>query len=636
MHRLIVVFLAAFDAAIAVAVGIAATLAPLTLLWVFGLGDRADWGALWPASSAVWQLGHLAPLAITLPGEYLAATGIDASVASFTLSLAPLAFATFTAIFAARSGARASRADAWVTGVGTGTVVVAVLAALIAVSSRNSVAAPEVWQAVVFPTAVFGVSAMAGAVATEWREAGAGFIARARDRVEAQSGGWGAVIGVSTRASAVAVVGLIGVGALVLFVAITLNAGDIVALYQAGNLDLVGVMVMTLAQFAYLPTLVVWGLSFAAGPGFGLGAGTAVSPSGTQLGIVPGVPILGAIPESTTTWLLLLALLPVGVGVLAGWVARSRLLAAAGFVPTPRPRRSKRAKTPKAPKTGKTPKTGKVPKTRTDAAPAAAADSVDLVTTPPDYLTTTTPPAADAARRAALEGLLAAQPATAAPERPVPALEEESDALPDAVPDEVNPADHAETSPGHPRPIEPILPRLVVIVAIAGLAAGAAALLAVFASGSFGPGQLAHVGPEPGPVALAVGLEVLLGAGILLLSSRRGADGGDRHRPTAASSPAAGVEDAGTDDAAEDMIPLFAPLFSAGPIAQSAPTITPSPAPAYAEPDAVPASPSVAVPAAPAYAEPDVVASPSVAEPDAVTEPIDLPTLPDEPQDGRR
>ena len=40
------------------------------------------------------------------------------------------------------------------------------------------------------------------------------------------------------------------------------------------------------------------------------------------------------------------------------------------------------------------------------------------------------------------------------------------------------------------------------------------------ASGSLGPGRLAQVGPEPGPVALAVGIEVLVGASILLLSPR--------------------------------------------------------------------------------------------------------------------
>ena len=57
------------------------------------------------------------PLQVTLPGDYLAAAGIDPGAASFVLSLAPLAFAAFTAIFAARSGVRASQADAWVTGV---------------------------------------------------------------------------------------------------------------------------------------------------------------------------------------------------------------------------------------------------------------------------------------------------------------------------------------------------------------------------------------------------------------------------------------------------------------------------------------------------------------------------------------
>ena len=37
-------------------------------------------------------------------------------------------------------------------------------------------------------------------------------------------------------------------------------------------------------------------------------------------------------------------------------------------------------------------------------------------------------------------------------------------------------------------------------------------LLAAGASGSIGPARLAGVGPAPGPVALAVGLELLVGA----------------------------------------------------------------------------------------------------------------------------
>ena len=129
MHRLIVVILSAVDAAIAAAVGIAATLAPLTLLWVLGMGGTADWGLLWPTSATVWQFGNLVPLQVTLPGDYLAVAGIDPGAASFVLSLAPLAFASFTAIFAARSGVRASQADAWVTGVITGSLGFAALTA---------------------------------------------------------------------------------------------------------------------------------------------------------------------------------------------------------------------------------------------------------------------------------------------------------------------------------------------------------------------------------------------------------------------------------------------------------------------------------------------------------------------------
>src|SRR5918994_1224776 len=193
MHRLIVVILAAVDAAIAVAVGVAATLAPLTLLWVFGFGDAADWGSLWPAGATIWQFGNLVPLAVTIPPDYLAVAGIDPSAASFVLSLAPLAFASFTAIFAARSGVRASQADAWITGVITGSLVFGALTALIAVTSANALAQVERWQALLLPTLVFALPLLLGALVTEWREAGSGVIARLRDRVEAWPSGWGEV-----------------------------------------------------------------------------------------------------------------------------------------------------------------------------------------------------------------------------------------------------------------------------------------------------------------------------------------------------------------------------------------------------------------------------------------------------------
>jgi hypothetical protein len=418
MHRLTVVLLAAVDAAIAVAVGIAATLAPLTLLWVVAFGGVADWAALWPAAASIWQLGHAVPLDVELAGAYVAAVGVDPSAESFALSLGPLAFAAFTAIFAARSGIRASRAEAWVTGVVTGSVVVAALSALVALTSTSAVVTATTWQAVLHPTLFFLIPGVIAAVATEWREAGSGAIARLRDRIESAPHGWGLVPALVARGAAVAVMGLLGAGALVLAVGIFTRGTEIIGLYEAGNVDLLGAIVITLAQLAYLPTLAIWGLAFVAGPGFSLGAGTAVSPAATQVGVIPGIPVLGAVPESTTPWLLLLALLPVALGALAGWIARSRLIAL------------------------------------------------------------------------------------------------EKDAVARGIGPQLR----------RPDDDDPIAARLAVTGGIAVVAAAATALLASLAAGSMGPGRLTAVGPEPGAVALAVGLEVCVGAGILLLAPRRRED----------------------------------------------------------------------------------------------------------------
>jgi hypothetical protein len=402
MNRLLVALLAAFDALVAAAGGLAIALAPLTLLWVLALGGGADWAALWPASAAVWQFGHLVPLTIHLPDTYLAAAGIDAAAADFALSLAPLGFAVFTALFAGRSGGRAARAGEPLAGAVAGSLVFAMVTAAVALIGSTPFASVELWQALLLPALVFAVPCALGAAVGAWT-LGEGPAGRLRDRVEAVPGGWGEVPGLLVRGAATAVVGLIGVGALVFGVAVLARGGEVVALFEAGNVDALGATVLAVAQLAYLPTLVVWGAAFAAGPGFAVGTGSAVSPSGTQLGVIPGIPVLGAIPESTSPWLLLLALLPIGIGVLTGWMLRSRLV-----------------------------------------------------------------------------------------------------------------AEHPTSEPYGPR---------IVLVAGVSLVTGAVfALLALCARGAIGPGRLTDTGPEPGPVALAVALEIAVGSAILLLSPRRARD----------------------------------------------------------------------------------------------------------------
>lgn len=396
-QRLIVALLAALDAAIAAAVGLAVVLAPFTLLWVLAFGLDADWGALWPVSGALWQFGHGVPLEVVLPDALLSSLAIPKDAARFALSVPPLALLLFTLLFAARSGRRAAVAGRWISGVCGGVLAFAAICTAVGLTARSDLLRAPLWAAILIPAAVYAAGALAGALCHAWVEGDDGPIDRLRDVVDSW-GDWAAVPGEAVRGAAIAGVALTGASAVGVAVMTLLRGGEVVALFEAAHVDALGAAMLTVGHLAYLPTLIVWAASWLAGPGFSLGLGTSVSPAGTQLGVVPGIPVLGLVPENGSIWMLVCVLVPIACGAVAGWMVRSRLV--------------------------------------------------------------------------------------------------------------------WENTAGGYRP------RAAIAVGIAGLAAGAAALAAASASGSIGPGRLAQAGPAPGPFALAIGIEVLIGAGILLLAPR--------------------------------------------------------------------------------------------------------------------
>lgn len=326
MQRLLVAILAAVDAAIAAAVGLVVLLAPLTLLWTLALGEAADWGSLWPVTGTLWQFGHGVPLEIVIPDSVVSAVGIAPDAASFTLSLTPLAFFVFTLLFAARSGTRAARAGAWLLGVVAGSLTFTLIAVGVALSAGTNAAAVPLWLAVLLPAAVYLTGAVCGAIRYAWREGDNGLIDRLHDRIDGWGDEWGVVPAEVVRGSAAVVVGLTGIAGLALTVMVLLRGGEVVALFEAARVDATGATVLTLGHLAYLPTLLVWAVAWIAGPGFAMGVGTAVSPTGTQLGVVPGIPVLGLLPENGSFWMLIVVLLPVAAGAFAGWIVRSRLV----------------------------------------------------------------------------------------------------------------------------------------------------------------------------------------------------------------------------------------------------------------------------------------------------------------------
>ncbi|MBO0981900.1 DUF6350 family protein [Microbacterium sp. SD291] len=325
MQRLLVALLAAIDAAIAAAAGLAVLLAPLTLLWTLAFGVTADWGALWPLTGTLWQFGHGVPVEVAVPDDVLRATGIAADAASFTLSVAPLAFLVFTLLFAARSGARAAHSGAWLLGSASGAAAFGLIGVGVALTARLGAAQVSMLPAIVIPLAVYLAGALCGAVRVAWEDGDGGVLDRVHDVVDSW-GDWGPVPAAAVRGAAVALVGVVGASAVSVALMTLLRAGEAVALFEAARVDVLGAVVITLGNLAYLPTMIVWAASWLAGPGFAVGTGTAVSPAGTQLGVVPGLPILGLLPENSSIWMLVVVLVPIAAGAFAGWTVRSRLV----------------------------------------------------------------------------------------------------------------------------------------------------------------------------------------------------------------------------------------------------------------------------------------------------------------------
>lgn len=101
--------------------------------------------------------------------------------------------------------------------------------------------------------------------------------------------------------------------------AVALIQGEprIATLEQQLGLDVSGTLVWGLIGLFYLPTLLGWTASWLLGAGFSLGEGSLVAPWATQLGLLPSIPVFGALPADGVgglePWLV--------AGVLAGLTA---------------------------------------------------------------------------------------------------------------------------------------------------------------------------------------------------------------------------------------------------------------------------------------------------------------------------
>jgi hypothetical protein len=101
------------------------------------------------------------------------------------------------------------------------------------------------------------------------------------------------------------------------------HQGRIGRLYDALGADVVGMFTLSVAQLMALPNVALWASSWLAGTGFGLGEGTAITWSSSNPGLLPLIPVLGAVPAPgpLPAGLWLTVLVPVAAGALVGWRA---------------------------------------------------------------------------------------------------------------------------------------------------------------------------------------------------------------------------------------------------------------------------------------------------------------------------
>jgi len=180
----------------------------------------------------------------------------------------------------------------------------------VAVASRTSVAAPSLWQAVMvgFLIALLASAFGAARAIAPWRK----LAGRVPPRPRSVILGMLAALAVLTAFGAV-------LDAVSLMVHIDSYKHAVAQL----NPGIVGSLLLLLASLCYLPNSVIWAIAYMLGPGFAFGVGTAVSPSGSALGGVPGFPMLAVMPvgekAAFPAWLgFFVLVMPYVAGALAG------------------------------------------------------------------------------------------------------------------------------------------------------------------------------------------------------------------------------------------------------------------------------------------------------------------------------
>jgi hypothetical protein len=308
--------IAALQALIIVATAIGIVVAPLTLAWFIEGDGSVDW--LVTLRVAVYAF----LLACGVPIEIAAGEIAGIEFATFVMAAMPLGMTVLMAVMAIRIGYRLSAASSlWPAWIGGGLAFGAISYGASLVVAHESVRVDE-FQPLFIPAIFFAGLLLISSVSGKRFELFPGANGpEAKERIAIrefakksyESLHWSlrTALNPGVRVGLGVVATMVFVSSLVIMLALGFGWIEVIRLYEALGLSVLGGVMLTLGQLAILPNLIVYGAGWISGVGFQIGTGSLVSPLATQLGPIPALPVFAAIPTGGFDRGILFALVPV-------------------------------------------------------------------------------------------------------------------------------------------------------------------------------------------------------------------------------------------------------------------------------------------------------------------------------------
>ena len=277
-------------------------------------GGLAAAAASWILSAGLTVVGWLAADAGTLGAAldigtriWLLGNGVSVRIGGLPVTLVPWGATALSAFMLGKFAAAAARRMRDDEAAGPGLISVATTGAYLVPVLIVAVFVGEPWQDPGHWAAVVAVLA------------GAAYVGASRALGVGLTVALPAWLRSVPRAMVGAQLVMLAAGAAVLFTGLVRHLDRVESLFAALGPGVAGGIALLMVQLAFAPNAFVWAGSYALGSGFSLGTGSVVAPAGTELGILPGIPMLGALPATGPAGVEQLWWL--GAGVLAGAVA---------------------------------------------------------------------------------------------------------------------------------------------------------------------------------------------------------------------------------------------------------------------------------------------------------------------------